>query len=1002
MSEPPQSCAGCGAAILPNAVAGCCPRCLWLAAFGPSTAGDFSGKSASSNARFLGGYELLEEIGRGGMGTVYRARQAGLDREVALKVLVAGPFADPVDVASFRAEAATAAGLRHPGIVTVFEVGEADGHPYFSMELIDGTPLAILTSVAPLEPRRAAHYTQAVAEAVGAAHARGILHLDLKPANVLIDRADRARVTDFGLARQIDSKTTQHIAGSPGYMAPEQADPQRGGVGVASDVYGLGALLYHLLVGCPPFSGPSMTATLTQVLTAEPLPPRQINPRVPPDLETICLKCLAKEPSRRYASALEMAYDLSAFQQSHPIKARPVGPLERLWLWSRRHPGLALMSGLLAIVVAVGLGVFLSMSRENHLNLYAADLRIAAEDIEHGDLGRARALLSRHTPTFGKAPFAWRYLHAKSAGDTRVLLGQHAWIVTSTAWSPDGQWIASGSLGSGTVGADLRLWRPQAPGSPAILATNHVRDLQWFPDNRRLLAVGVTSGATLWDVIDRRELTNYPASSGQISKDGKELLTCQGNPVVWEAKGAAGPVFLRQLATGQTRRFPDARLAALSPSGKKIALSDILDSVDVLDSDTGVIEEHLTGSGKVWSMIFSDDDQTLVLTGFEPDVRVWRLGRTNSTLERWPGHSLPTWHATFSPDGTRLLTTSSDQTLRLWESRTGAPLEIYHGHSAEVWCASFSPDGRQFASGSKDQNVFVWPVNKSFSEDMIPARPWGNRFFSADGRRLVAVSPDDPPRALVHDIDQSVPALTFDTIDPLALDADGSFLFRRAPFALEWFDTLHRREAQQVNLEHSPSEQPPHVWDISRDGRILAGLSHEKRLSIWECRTGRKLASLTVPVSDAWFLALSPDGNWVALTLGEDGFLLCSLRGKTSIRLATHLDQGKWAAFSPDSRLLATASSDATIKLWKVGSGGELATLHGHLTGVSAVAIAPDGRTLVSIEPQQGLRFWDLPTLREVAVVSLPTANEWLAFAPDGRTLAVGLIGGGIRLFKAP
>jgi WD40 repeat protein len=159
---------------------------------------------------------------------------------------------------------------------------------------------------------------------------------------------------------------------------------------------------------------------------------------------------------------------------------------------------------------------------------------------------------------------------------------------------------------------------------------------------------------------------------------------------------------------------------------------------------------------------------------------------------------------------------------------------------------------------------------------------------------------------------------------------------------------------------------------------------------------------MSVPVADAWFLALSPDGKTVALTLGEDGFLLCSLPRQTSVRLTGHSDQGKWAAFSPDGRLLATASSDATIKLWEVVSGRELATLRGHLTGVSAVAIAPDGRTLVSIEPQQGLRFWDLPTLREVAVVPMPTAGEWLQFAPDGHTLAVGLLDGGIRLLKAP
>jgi WD40 repeat protein len=239
-------------------------------------------------------------------------------------------------------------------------------------------------------------------------------------------------------------------------------------------------------------------------------------------------------------------------------------------------------------------------------------------------------------------------------------------------------------------------------------------------------------------------------------------------------------------------------------------------------------------------------------------------------------------------------------------------------------------------------------------------------------------------------------------VEPLALDVTGALLLRRAPFALEWLDTSQGRPGRQISLEHIPSEQPPHVWDVSRDGRILAGLSRERRVSVWDCLTGRRLASMSVSVDDAWFLALSPDGKRVALTLGEDGFLLCALPGQRSLRLTAHSDQGKWAAFSPDGRLLATASSDATIKLWEVASGRELGTLRGHLTGVSAVAIAPDGRTLVSIEPQQGLRFWDLPTQREVAVVPMPAAGEWLQFASDGHTLAVGLMDGAIRLLKAP
>jgi eukaryotic-like serine/threonine-protein kinase len=1002
MSEPGELCASCGTTLTSPALAGSCLRCLGKAAFGTHVEASASGSGESPRTRFLGGYELLAEIGRGGMGVVYRARQAGLGREVALKVLAAGPYADAVDVARFRAEAAATAALHHPGIVTVFEVGEADGHPYFSMELVQGTTLASLTVGAALEPRRAARYAKSVAEAVGAAHARGILHRDLKPGNVMIDLADEARVTDFGLARELGSKTTQHIVGSPGYMPPEQADPLLGGIGVASDVYGLGALLYHLLTARPPFNGSTVTATLAQVMTKEPERPSQINSQVPEDLETICLKCLSKEPSRRYASAREVAEELEAFLARRPIKARPVGAPERLWLWSRRRPGLAMMSGLAAMILAGGLAAFLWQSRENHFNLYAADLRIAAEDIEHGDLTRARTLLARHAPIFGSAPFTWRYLRQRSEGDPRTLLGQHPWIVTSMAWSPNGNWIASGSVGSGTIGADLRLWRVAAPAPPLILTTNHIRAIQWFPDNRRLLAVGASSGAGIWDVLAKRELTNYPASTAQISKDGTRLVTCEGDAVVWNANGPDGTVWLRELNSGQARRFPNARLAALSPSGKKLALSDIADKIDIFDVDSAVLEHRLSGSGKVWAMVFSDDDRSLVVTGFEADVRVWLLDGGQVVMERWSGHSLPTWQAAFSPDGTRLLTTSSDETVRLWETRSGTPLEIFRGHGSEVWCAAFSPDGRQFATGGKDRNVFIWPASKPPSPTVIKARDWGRRFFSVDSHHLVAISADDPPRALVHGLKQDAPIQAFNTIEPMAIDAAGSLLLRRTPFTLEWVDTYHQQPTRQVILEHDVSEKPPQLWDASSDGGVLAGLSPEKRLSTWDSRTGRRITMLPVPVGEAWALALSPDHHWVALTLGENGFLLCSLREQNSQRLTGHLDQGKWATFSPDSHVLATASSDATIKLWAVPSGRELATLRGHLTGVSGVAIAPDGRTLVSLEPQQGLRFWDLPTLREVAIVPLPTAGEWLGFSPDGQTLAVNLNDGGVCLLKAP
>jgi eukaryotic-like serine/threonine-protein kinase len=418
-----------------------------------------------------GGYEIIEELGRGGMGVVYRARQPGLQREVALKVLLDGPFAAADARRRFRREAAAAAALRHVNIVTIHEVGETDGHPFLSMELVEGETLASLTRAGPLEPRRAAGYLLLVARAIAAAHAHGVLHRDLKPGNIIVDRDDQPRITDFGLATRLDADPaqTRHLAGSPGYLPPEQADPAAGPTGVTADVYALGATLYHLLTGRPPFAAASVTATLKQVLEDEPAPLRRLNSQVPRDLETICLKCLRKDPAQRYPGTDALADDLLAFLDQRPIQARPVTPFERVLLWSRRRPAIAALSAALALALIGGVITTAWQWRHNQRQLYAADLRVASEALAQGDLGLARDLLELHRPAAGRGDFAWRLLQKLSAGDARTLLGEHPWIVGAIAWSADGRQLASASVPSGTVAGDLRLWKPAQPATPGVV-----------------------------------------------------------------------------------------------------------------------------------------------------------------------------------------------------------------------------------------------------------------------------------------------------------------------------------------------------------------------------------------------------------------------------------------------------------------------------------------------------------------------------------------------------
>jgi eukaryotic-like serine/threonine-protein kinase len=312
---------------------------------------------AGSRIRYLGDYELLEELGRGAMGVVFKARQVSLNRLVAVKMILAGVLAREEDVRRFHAEAKAAASLDHPGIVPIFEVGQHEGHHYFSMGYVEGESLSRRIAENPLPPREAARIMAQVAEAVECAHGKGVIHRDLKPANILLDQSGQPRVTDFGLAKRLDQDSSLSVTGdrigTPSYMPPEQASCQNKRIDARSDVYSLGATLYAMLSGRPPFYADNPTDTCFQVIQQEPIPLRQLNPKLPRDLETICLKCLEKDPRRRYPSAREFAAELTRFIRSEPILARPVSRSERLWRWCRRNPAVA---ALIATVVVTLVG----------------------------------------------------------------------------------------------------------------------------------------------------------------------------------------------------------------------------------------------------------------------------------------------------------------------------------------------------------------------------------------------------------------------------------------------------------------------------------------------------------------------------------------------------------------------------------------------------------------------------------------------------------------------
>jgi len=465
------TCGRCGAGLSSFATEGFCTACMLEAGLG--RAPEAPAFETLPGSQTFGDYELFEEIARGGMGVVYRARQISLNRAVALKMILAGRLASEVELQRFREEARAAAALHHPNIVAIHEVGEFDGQPFFSMDLVEGTNLADAVRTGPFSPLRAAACVRAVAGAIQYAHERGILHRDLKPSNVLIDAAGNPHVTDFGLAKKLNSDPqltlSGQILGSPNFMPPEQAAGKHRELTPASDVYSLGALLYHLLTGRPPFLADNIPATLRLVSESEPVRPRLLVPTVPRDLETICLKCLEKEAHRRYENARELGEELDRFLNDEPIRARPLSTKEKLGRLCRRHPTITALSALVALLLIALAGVSFAFVSKARSKPYVLPVMI---EPPHSQAVRSGSTASFKANVRGTPPFdyQWSFRGVPIAGATNA-----SFIRTNLQQADAGEYtLAVTNTGYGhALGATARLFihpHPELVPDPTGLA----------------------------------------------------------------------------------------------------------------------------------------------------------------------------------------------------------------------------------------------------------------------------------------------------------------------------------------------------------------------------------------------------------------------------------------------------------------------------------------------------------------------------------------------------
>jgi hypothetical protein len=596
-----------------------------------ATVAPINGEGAAtelSTGRSFGDYELLEEVARGGMGVVYKARQVSLNRVVALKMILAGQLASEADVQRFRNEAEAAANLDHPNIVPVYEVGEHQGQQYFSMAFVEGGSLADRLAKGPLSPREAAALVQTLALAIQYAHDRGVIHRDLKPANVLLDQEGHPKLTDFGLAKRLQKGPgltgTGEIIGTPGYMAPEQAAGKVNLVGPLADVYGLGAILFALLTGRPPFQAATSLDTLLQVLDRDPPRPSRLNPKVPRDLETVCLKCLEKSVTRRYGSARELADDLGRFLRHEPIKARPVGRLRRTWAWAQRRPWVLTAAASLLVVglvcFAYGMWTKLQEAHWDALLLEAKVERLSGRP--EASLERLRqaaqmrpdprlyqegleVLLAQGkgarripmAPGVVKALNDWAATPKYNRGiemsqDGRVLLisreGKSLLLETASgrvlferqkpdcmALSPQGKFLAENRLGD--AGAGIRVWDLTTGKEQAFLPVRGpVRPPVFAPDGKHLVVVVSKDANTVqnevWDVQNNKRLA----------------LTRKARDFIWSPVFSSDGRFLALTSENEPTIRMWSTATGLSPDGKQVLdVDNEKESIKVLDATSG-------------------------------------------------------------------------------------------------------------------------------------------------------------------------------------------------------------------------------------------------------------------------------------------------------------------------------------------------------------------------------------------------------------------------------